>query len=448
MLIGDFWFSYFVVFSFCVIGNLISYALFRWTLITKINIIITWAILLSSWASLYVGTMVYTGLTGSTTLFGLLVCAAFLVVFLVPLVFYSRHTILEPFRRIENSLKGISKGDLKSKVIINTRDEFGRMGMKINTVISSLIEMITNVKDSSNTSAQLAENLSSSSEEVSASTHEINRNLQSISAQTKELSQIIMIDSVSLSSLKESIEAINDVMGNSKSTIDQTKKMAIDASKYAIDAREKIKVILDSSNETVGTIKTLEVKSGEIPNIVNTINEISEQTNLLALNAAIEAARAGEAGKGFAVVAEEIRKLADQSQKATQQISTIVSDIVENTQMAVDSVEKTGVEVKQGSKTISDALQSLQKIHTQVDNVKSNFSKLDEELNKQKSENENVDSHREDITNFVSKITLSLEKISSSSTDTATAMENISKQSQVLAVNSDSQLKVIDRFNM
>ena len=107
-------------------------------------------------------------------------------------------------------------------------------------------------------------------------------------------------------------------------------------------------------------ISALGEKSKEIGNIVDTINQISEQTNLLALNAAIEAARAGEAGRGFAVVADEVRKLAEESGNATQQISNLIKSIRDEIDGAVKSMSENTAQVEEGSKGVSEAVKAFE----------------------------------------------------------------------------------------
>src|SRR6185312_928154 len=115
----------------------------------------------------------------------------------------------------------------------------------------------------------------------------------------------------------------------------------------------------------VGTaIQDLSTKSERIGGVVDTITAIAEQTNLLALNAAIEAARAGEQGRGFAVVAEEVRKLAEESQDAAGQISSLIGEIQGQTHQVVDVVAEGGRKTEDGVATVEQARAAFEQIGT------------------------------------------------------------------------------------
>ncbi|MCD8492795.1 MAG: methyl-accepting chemotaxis protein [Geovibrio sp.] len=124
-------------------------------------------------------------------------------------------------------------------------------------------------------------------------------------------------------------------------------------------------------SELGGTVQNLSESSQEIGNIIGVINDIADQTNLLALNAAIEAARAGEAGRGFAVVADEVRKLAEKTQRATQEIGGIINSLQSETRTVTDTMGKASVTVEKGVSIIGEAKESFDGIVKSMDQIKS-----------------------------------------------------------------------------
>lgn len=290
-----------------------------------------------------------------------LIAVAFLVLGALVFVFLGRR-IAEPLQHVREAVEALADGDLTKVVEVKSRDEVGVVAQAVGKTIDSLRYDISTVVDT-------ARELAGTSEQMAAATEEISASIEEVASTTNQFSSALDTMNLNAQTMSESVQEVSN--------------RASMGEKAIADIVTKISELRDNTQLLADGVSQLGSLSGQIGDIVNVITDIAEQTNLLALNAAIEAARAGEHGRGFAVVAEEVRTLAEQSSKATADITNLINQIqggisstVSGMKQGADQAEEALTNVNNSGELLHGILGSVTDIADQVESISSGLQQL------------------------------------------------------------------------
>ena len=283
-------------------------------------------------------------------------------------------------RRILRAAEGISTGDLHQDVESTSRDEIGETSRAFQNMVRYLQEMADSVtrvaqgdltvtvepkSDHDVLGAAVAEmiealrgiisQVTTAATEMSAASEELTATSSETSRAVDEITRAVQEVAVGAERQVQMVQTTRDLASESAGAAEQASNVATEGIGAAEQATDAMGVVERSSAEVVEAIGELADRSDRIGGIVETITAIAGQTNLLALNAAIEAARAGEQGRGFAVVAEEVRKLAEESRRAAEQIAALVAEIQVETKRTVGAVTEGATRSDEGATIVAEA---------------------------------------------------------------------------------------------
>ena len=284
--------------------------------------------------------------------------------------------ISKPIKSIVSNMNKVKDGDFTVKSDIKSNDEIGLLSDNFNTMVENVKNLLLDAKQVSSEVSDSATNLAATSEETSASAEEIATTVEEIARGASEQA----VDAENGAKIASNLDHKFNKLANNSDTMYKNAHEAINVNEEGINVVNELKAKTDLNNESIEKIESavqqLSENSSNIENILDTIRSIADQTNLLALNASIEAARAGEAGKGFAVVADEIRKLAEGSSTATDEIKKIVDTIKEESQNTVDIMKEVKILSIDQTKSVEDVNDSFGKISKSIDNISNEIEEV------------------------------------------------------------------------
>jgi aerotaxis receptor len=265
----------------------------------------------------------------------------------------------------------LSSGDLRKRLDLGRRDVVGSIARKADKFASSIQATIQGMADTA--------------QQVALATKDVDSGMKSSHLSAQKQSEAT---SSAAAAIEEVTVSIGEVAAHARSTMEtanHTGEVSRQGTEITQNASRTIESLAATVRHSAEQVESLGQRSEEISRVTGVIKEIADQTNLLALNAAIEAARAGEQGRGFAVVADEVRKLAERTTRATQEIAQMTQSIQSETQSAVAGMRSGAQQVAEGVHLVNATEESLRQINVEMTRTSQMVGEISNASNEQQA---------------------------------------------------------------
>ncbi|MFP7492602.1 methyl-accepting chemotaxis protein [Terribacillus saccharophilus] len=363
------------------------------------------------------------------------------------LAFTAARFITKPLKDLEKVATKAADGSLEEEwEVIPSNDEIGALTRAFQKMLHNLKSMISDIDANAAANDQYAKQIQSETMTASEKVIEIDGIMQTMAEGAQSTSAAV-------GSIVQSLDNATALSEDVRTKADQSQELShgmvgkLHSSQTVVmDLVQGIQMIAEKQEHSIGNVKQLETNAAKIEQIIRLVSDIAEQTNLLALNASIEAARAGEQGRGFAVVAEEVRKLADESRQAAQDISANIKEIQQNIGQVVTEIDEQLALARSEAGKGSESSVVMEEMTSAITQVVTSIQEIGKLTLQQREEIASVTDRSKGVATLAEQASAGAQEVSASVQEQASVMHNLEQLAASLEEQAGSLRQQMKQF--